>query len=129
MEYTTSFSTSIKDIPVDDWQMLASGAGPFLQHVFLAALEDSHCVGEGSGWQPYFLVVHEKGQIVAAMPGYIKDDSYGEYVFDHGWAHAYEQHGLDYYPKWVSAVPFTPVTSMMLSAMVVKTCRKNSGVR
>lgn len=114
MKYTTSFVTSINEIPADDWQALAAGAGPFLQYPFLSALENADCVGEGTGWQPYFLLVHHDNRLIAAMPGYLKADSYGEYVFDHGWAHAYEQHGLDYYPKWISAVPFTPVTGPRL---------------
>lgn len=77
-------------------------------------MENTDCVGEGTGWHPYFLLVHHKSKLIAAMPGYLKADSYGEYVFDHGWAHAYEQHGLDYYPKWISAIPFTPVTGPRL---------------
>ncbi|OFC69258.1 GNAT family N-acetyltransferase [Alteromonas confluentis] len=114
MKYTTSFVTSINAIPAPAWQALASSAGPFLQYPLLSAMENTDCVGEGTGWHPYFLLVHHKSKLIAAMPGYLKADSYGEYVFDHGWAHAYEQHGLDYYPKWISAIPFTPVTGPRL---------------
>lgn len=114
MKYTTSFISSIKDIDSSQWQALARDAGPFLQYPFLAAIEACHCVGPETGWQPHHLSVCDGDKLVAVMPGYLKEDSYGEYVFDHGWAHAYDQHGLNYYPKWISAVPFTPVTGNRL---------------
>lgn len=114
MKYTTAFHQSILDIPQSDWAELTRDAGPFLQYAFLRALESSASVGDETGWQPYFLTIYRQEKLVAAMPGYIKYDSYGEYVFDHGWAHAYEQHGMAYYPKWISAVPFTPVTGPRL---------------
>ena len=87
---------------------------PFLQYEFLAALEDSGSVGSDSGWDVCHAVLHEgdtsDSSIIAFCPLYKKSDSYGEYVFDHAWAQAYYQHGLNYYPKWVNAIPFSPVT-------------------
>ncbi|RDV25107.1 GNAT family N-acetyltransferase [Alteromonas aestuariivivens] len=109
-EYLTNFSAGIAPIPQDQWQALAQHCGPFLQYSFLNGLETCGCVGGTTGWQPHFITVHRHGTLVGAMPGYLKSDSYGEYVFDHSWANAYHHHGLNYYPKWISAVPFTPVT-------------------
>ncbi|MDT0593839.1 GNAT family N-acetyltransferase [Glaciecola petra] len=82
---------------------------PFLSYSFLLALETNECVGANSGWQAKHIVIHDDDQIIAFIPGYLKQHSYGEYVFDHSWAHAYQQHGLGYYPKWINAIPFTPV--------------------
>ena len=96
-----------------------SSNSPFLQYAFLSAFEETHCVGKNTGWTPAHIVIKDNQQsIVAFLPAYIKTHSYGEYVFDHSWAHAYEQHGLAYYPKLIVALPFTPVTSarILLSA-------------
>jgi uncharacterized protein len=88
---------------------------PFVQHSFLASLEESKSVGAGSGWLPQHLVVgDEAGEIHAVAPCYLKAHSQGEYVFDHGWADAYERAGGSYYPKLQVAVPFTPVTGPRL---------------
>ncbi|TKZ21995.1 N-acetyltransferase [Shimia litoralis] len=83
---------------------------PFTTYRFLKAIEDSGSVGQGSGWQPQYLSAHLDGQVIAVAPLYAKSHSQGEYVFDHNWAHAYEQAGGRYYPKLQIAVPFTPVT-------------------
>ena len=97
------------------WDALAGKADPFLSHLFLAALEESGSVGEGSGWTPAPIVVEgESGRIAAVAPAYLKTHSQGEYVFDHGWAEAYEQAGGRYYPKLQVAVPFTPVPGRRL---------------
>lgn len=91
------------------WDRLA-GADPFVGHAFLSALEDSGSVGPGTGWTPApILVEDEASHLVAAAPAYLKTHSQGEYVFDHGWADAWERAGGDYYPKLQVAVPFTPV--------------------
>lgn len=88
----------------------AAGAHPFLCHAFLGALEQSGSVGHGTGWTPApILVEDERGGLVAAAPAYLKTHSQGEYVFDHGWADAWERAGGAYYPKLQIAVPFTPV--------------------
>ncbi|MCU7555053.1 GNAT family N-acetyltransferase [Alteromonas sp. ASW11-19] len=109
------FINHIGEVTEEHWQRLSNGCGPFLTYQFLRALEDSHSVGGKTGWQPYHLLIeNEAAELVAAMPGYLKSHSYGEYVFDHAWADAYHQHGRAYYPKWISAVPFTPVTGPRL---------------
>ena len=88
---------------------------PFISHVFLSSLEESGAVAAHTGWQPqHALVETEAGEILAAMPCYLKNHSQGEYVFDHGWAEAYEHAGGDYYPKLQVSVPFTPVTGPRL---------------
>ncbi len=100
---------SIDAIESADWNRLA-GDNPFASYEFLAALEQSGCVSRESGWQPRHLVLYENEQLVGAMPLYLKFHSYGEYIFDWAWADAYERSGLKYYPKLLSAIPFTPVT-------------------
>ncbi|MCD2472721.1 GNAT family N-acetyltransferase [Jiella sp. MQZ9-1] len=92
-------------------------ANPFLSHAFLKALEDAGCAGERAGWLPQHLIVEdEAGAIVAVAPAYLKSHSQGEYVFDHGWADAFERAGGAYYPKLQMSVPFTPVTGPRLLA-------------
>ena len=95
------------------WNALA-GDYPFLRHEFLAALERSGCVGAGTAWEPCFIVARDDAGLAAAMPLYIKYDSHGEFVFDWGWADAYERTGRRYYPKLVAAIPFTPATGPRL---------------
>jgi predicted N-acyltransferase len=88
---------------------------PFVAHAFLASLEESGSVSGRTGWYPqHILVEDDAGEILAAMPCYLKNHSQGEYVFDHGWAEAYERAGGDYYPKLQVSVPFTPVTGPRL---------------
>ncbi len=91
------------------------GSNPFTSHAFLSALEQSCCVTKASGWEPQHLAVYENDQIIALAPGYLKYHSYGEYVFDWAWADAYRQHGLDYYPKWLCASPFSPIEGRRLA--------------
>ncbi|MBO1255198.1 N-acetyltransferase [Alteromonas sp. 5E99-2] len=112
---------SITDFEQAVWDSLANDAGPFLSYHFLEALELSGSINNSivndTGWQPNYLAVYDTtSTLVAAVPGYIKTHSYGEYVFDHAWANAYAQHGLDYYPKWIGAIPFTPVTGKRILA-------------
>ncbi|GHD50528.1 hypothetical protein GCM10017083_23860 [Thalassobaculum fulvum] len=100
----------IGDVDAADWDACAGTANPFLSHAFLSALEDSGAVTAETGWLPRHLVVEDAGgRVVGAMPLYLKGHSYGEYVFDWGWADAYERAGGQYFPKLLSAVPFTPV--------------------
>jgi predicted N-acyltransferase len=90
---------------------------PFVSHAFLSSLEQSHSVGGRTGWQPRHLLAEDsRGALVGAAPCYLKSHSRGEYVFDHGWAEAFERAGGDYYPKLQVAVPFTPVTGPRLLA-------------
>ncbi len=106
---------SIAAIPPADWNRLA-GDDPLLRHEFLHALHETGCASAKTGWAPQFLILREAGAFAGAMPLYLKSHSYGEYVFDWAWADAYERHGHAYYPKLLSAVPFTPVTGNRLLA-------------
>lgn len=110
----TRFLNSIFDIEPAAWDSLWRTDYPFIQHRFLATLESTACTTAESGWQPCHLLVQQDDTPVAAMPLYIKTHSYGEYVFDWGWADAYRQTGIDYYPKLLCAVPFTPATGPRL---------------
>ena len=96
------------------WDGLAGSGDPFLSYAFLTALEESGSVGEGTGWTPLPIIVDEDGSPIAAAPAYLKTHSQGEYVFDHGWADAFERAGGTYYPKLQVAVPFTPVPGRRL---------------
>jgi hypothetical protein len=105
----------IADIPAVEWDTLESSGNPFLRHAFLEALEVSGCVGADSGWLPRHLVLRDDdGRLVGAVPQYLKLHSWGEFIFDWSWAQSYARAGLDYYPKLLSAVPFTPVTGPRL---------------
>ena len=111
----TAIIESLAKIPAADWNALVQDQNPFLSHEFLSALERHGCVGERSGWIPRHIVCHDRsGKLVGAAPVYIKLNFYGEFVFDHSWEAAYQRHGLPYYPKLVSAVPFTPATGQRL---------------
>ncbi len=106
---------AIADVDAADWNRLAGDLWPFLRHEFLAASEASGCVSVDSGWQPRHLVAQNAdGRVVGALPLYLKEHSWGEFVFDWAWANAYARAGFDYYPKLVSATPFTPATSRRL---------------
>jgi predicted N-acyltransferase len=105
--------TGVSETEAVQWDALAD-ATPMLSHVFLSALEETGCVGPGTGWQPYPMVVRQEGRLVGAMPLYLKSHSYGEYVFDWAWADAYERNGMAYYPKLLSAIPFTPASGARL---------------
>lgn len=96
------------------WHALEPRDFPFSDREFLLALERSGSVGEGSGWSPVHLLCREEERVLGALCLYVKTDSYGEYIFDWDWAMAYHEHGLPYYPKLVSAAPFTPATGPKL---------------
>ena len=115
------FLKSIGDIDPAAWNALAGAGQPFLRHEFLLALEESGCVTSRTGWAPRHLVIEDgRGGALGALPLYRKSHSRGEFVFDFSWANAYAQHGLEYYPKLLSAIPFTPVRgSRMLTAASV----------
>jgi hypothetical protein len=104
----------LADCPAAQWDTLVPAQQPFLSYAFLSALEDSGSLGPRSGWRPQHLTWQENGKILAAIPGYRKRHSYGEYVFDQGWADACQRSGIAYYPKWLGAVPFSPVTGARL---------------
>jgi len=103
------FYTSISDIPASVWDGLFDSENPFVQHAFLLALEQSGCVATETGWQPQHMLISDDDQPLAVIPMYAKTHSYGEFVFDWGWAEAYENAGLNYYPKLITAIPFSPV--------------------
>lgn len=97
------------------WNALAQG-NPFVSHEFLHAMHATGCAVRRSGWLPQYLLLRHEGELAGAMPLYLKTHSRGEYVFDHAWAEAFERHGIKYYPKLLSAVPFTPVAGPRLMA-------------
>jgi len=113
---------SVHELDTEQWQALWRSDYPFVQQTFLAALEDSGCTHRDTGWQPRHLAAFEANEdgtevCVALMLGFIKTHSYGEYVFDWGWADAYHRSGRQYYPKWVSAIPFTPARGPRLASL------------
>ena len=104
-----SVTHSLGEVPEADWDALGERSYPFTRHCFLHGLELHDCL-EPFGWYPVYFLVHRDEQLIAAAPCYIKTNSYGELVFDHAWVHAYQRSGLDYYPKLVTAIPYTPAT-------------------
>ncbi|MDD2050201.1 GNAT family N-acetyltransferase [Pseudomonas putida] len=106
----TLILSQLAELAPATWDALVPGEQPFLRHAFLSSLEDSGSVSKRTGWTPaHRLLTDACGQLQAAMPAYIKTHSFGEYVFDHGWADACERAGIAYYPKLLCAVPFSPV--------------------
>ncbi len=120
--HRTRILRGIGEIDAASWDALAGTAEPFLRHEFLSALEETGCVTHRHGWAPRHLVIDDGGgRMLGAMPLYLKAHSRGEFVFDFAWANAYQEHGLDYYPKLVTAIPFTPVSgSRLLTAPSVE---------
>ena len=106
---------SLSAVDPAEWDALA-GTQPFIQHAFLHALEATGCVGAKTGWTPQHLLLRRAGRLEAALPLYLRDDSYGEFVFDFSWADAYARAGGRYYPKLLTAIPFTPVAGRRLLA-------------
>jgi hypothetical protein len=111
---TTRIIPSLAEVSADAWNALVGGDDPFTEHGFLKLLEDSRSVGPGTGWRPCHVLAERAGKLVGAMPLYLKHHSFGEFIFDFGWANAAMRAGLPYYPKLVSAVPFTPATGSRL---------------
>ncbi len=109
-----SIVNNIHDIAARDWNRVSGTSDPFLRHEFLAALETHGCVGTEQGWVPQHIAVFDGEQLAGLAPLYLKDNSYGEFVFDWAWADAYHRAGLAYYPKLVSSIPYTPVTGSRL---------------
>jgi predicted N-acyltransferase len=115
----TQIISSLAEVGQPAWDALLAqqaDANPFLSYAFLHALHESGSACAATGWQPQYLIVWRDDSLAAALPLYAKAHSYGEYVFDWAWADAYERHGLAYYPKLLSAIPFTPVTGARLLA-------------
>jgi predicted N-acyltransferase len=103
-------ASSVNDLDATAWDALDHGPSPFLRHGFLRALEDSGSIGKRSGWNPVYLLAERAGRLVGAVAAFVKTHSYGEYIFDWGWASASERAGIRYYPKLVVAAPHTPAT-------------------
>lgn len=109
-QYQLKIIEKLTKVPAADWNaLLPTDASPFLKHAFLNTLEETGCVGDHTGWQVAHLGLYKEEHLVGAMPLYLKQHSYGEFVFDWSWAQAYEQQGMQYYPKALCAIPFTPV--------------------
>ena len=118
-DYVTRVSDSLADIGMSRWDALLDAQpepSPFLKAAYLDALHSSGSAVADTGWQPQYLSLWQGDALVAACPLYLKQHSYGEYVFDWSWAQAHEQHGVRYYPKGLVAVPFTPVPGPRLLA-------------
>ncbi len=114
---TATAIPSLKAVKAADWDACAGPENPFVSHAFLSAMEDSGCVGKGTGWTPTHVIIEKDGGgLLGCVPMYLKSHSQGEYVFDHSWAHAWERAGGDYYPKLQVSVPFSPVTGPRLLA-------------
>ncbi|VAW51845.1 FIG110192: hypothetical protein [hydrothermal vent metagenome] len=111
-----AFTDKISSVDAEHWNALAGTSNPFIQHDFLLALEQHNCL-EQWGWYPQHCLLYDGETLIGACPAYIKDNSYGEFVFDWAWADAYQKHGLDYYPKLVTAIPFTPAQGPRLLSL------------
>ncbi|UGQ47928.1 GNAT family N-acetyltransferase [Massilia endophytica] len=122
MNYRTGVISSLEEAGEAAWTALLAkqepdrAPNPFLSFAFLHALHESGSASADTGWQPQYLVLWQGEELAAAMPLYVKSHSYGEYVFDWAWADAYHRNGIEYYPKLLSAIPFTPVTGPRLLA-------------
>ncbi|MGY3264832.1 GNAT family N-acetyltransferase [Lysobacter sp. HA35] len=116
MTLRTRWIERLVDVDAAAWDALAGDANPFVRHAFLSGMESTRCVQQRLGWTPRHLTIWRGDELVAAAPCYAKTNSHGEFVFDHAWAHAYSRYGLDYFPKLVCAVPYSPVTGPRLLA-------------
>jgi predicted N-acyltransferase len=120
LNYRTHIASSLLEVGQAAWDGLVarqSSTNPFLSYAFLHALHESGSATPATGWQPQFILLYDGEELAAALPLYVKGHSYGEYVFDWAWADAYQRNGIDYYPKLLSAIPFTPVTGSRLMAV------------
>ena len=109
-------SAALDAVAPADWDALHRGDNPFVSHAFLGGLERHGCLRPRLGWAPRHALLYRGDELIAAAPGYLKANSHGEFVFDHAWAHAYAHYGVPYYPKWLVAVPYSPVTGPRLLA-------------
>lgn len=114
MNLTITTTDTLLNISKTQWNFLAGKQFPFTQYEFLVALENNGAVGKEFGWLTHFFLAYDNEELVGALPLYIKFNSYGEFVFDWAWADAYQQHGLRYYPKLVTSIPYTPATGPRL---------------
>ena len=114
--YTLTATDTLDAVDPAAWQAMA-GSNPFVSYHFLRLLQDTGCVDARHGWHPQYVLLHRGNDLVGATPSYFKTHSRGEFVFDQGWAQAFAEHGLDYYPKLLVAAPFTPVQGPRLLAV------------
>ncbi len=115
--WTVQVVDSLSEVSPEAWNAISDPQSPFLDYEFLEALEVTGCVGPKTSWHPFYILLYDNQQrkkLLAAAPLYHRYDSYGEYVFDHLWAEAYQQAALSYYPKGLVSAPFTPVTGKRL---------------
>ena len=109
---------AIDQVDSQEWNDIIPSDCPFLRHEFLHAMEESGCVSTDSGWLPQHILIRNKAshrrEVIGASPLYLKGHSFGEFIFDWDWAHGYQRHGLNYYPKLISQIPFTPISSPKL---------------
>ncbi|SIS77006.1 GNAT family N-acetyltransferase [Neptunomonas antarctica] len=118
MTYRFDLSESISHIGKDAWNAVAGTSNPFIRYEFLESLETSGAVSTATGWQPQHLRLYKDDTCIALVPMYLKQHSYGEYVFDWAWADAYQRHGVSYYPKLLTAIPFSPVSGPKIASNV-----------
>jgi predicted N-acyltransferase len=116
MTLRTRWLSRLDEVDAGAWDALAGDANPFVRHAFLSGLETTACIQSRLGWTPHHLTLWDGDRLVAAAPCYAKTNSHGEFVFDHAWAHAYARYGLDYFPKLLCAVPYSPATGPRLLA-------------
>ncbi len=110
MSLKISIIGAINEVSADEWNALVDSDNPFARYEFLNALEQHNCVGQTWGWLPQHIIVKENERLIGASPMYLKNNSYGEFVFDWAWADAYHRSGIDYYPKLVTSIPYTPAS-------------------
>ena len=118
-DYCTRVIGDLATIGAATWNALVTASGrsnPFVRYEFLQALHATGCAAPRAGWEMQYLTLSRGEKLAGVVPLYRKHHSYGEYVFDWAWASAYQQHGVQYYPKWLAAVPFTPVPGARLIA-------------
>ena len=111
------FINSINEINKEEWNAVINSDYPFLKYEFLVSLEKHKCVSEDRGWSPFHVIVSEENKKIAIMPMYIKTDSQGEFIFDWSWADAFYRNGVNYYPKLVCSIPYTPASGPRLSVI------------
>ena len=111
------FINSIKEINKEEWNTIINSDYPFLKYEFLESLEKHKCVSEDRGWSPFHVIVSDENKKIAIMPMYIKTDSQGEFIFDWSWADAFYRNGVNYYPKLVCSIPYTPASGPRLSVI------------
>ena len=128
MTIEISIIGAINEVSADEWNTLVDDDNPFARFEFLDALEQYDCVGQTYGWLPQHIIVKENNKLIGASPMYLKNNSYGEFVFDWAWADAYHRSGLEYYPKLVTSIPYTPATGQRFLISVQERYKEISNI-